>query len=184
MLHGIGELRLERSHTSERPDFSSAPPVLSHFDLAVEVPAAEYAVRIRSVMNAVLTLAMSADFEDDDFPVDGIPAWFGAVCREGGGPVERFARMGSACYAEKTGGEPWGLRGWLYRFDPEVEVRGWSWWDLTSPSNGGLRLWVDAWGESFFAWEELRWLLYVCGAREVEGPILRRSEVWAAEDSV
>ncbi|MFJ2557705.1 MULTISPECIES: hypothetical protein [unclassified Streptomyces] len=184
MLHEIEDLELERSRTSERPEASSAPPVLTHFDLAVEVPGAEYAIRLRSVMNAVLTLAMSEEFEDDDFPVDTMPAWFSAVCREGDGPVEEFARTGSLHYTEKTGSKPWALRSWLYRFDPEVEVRGWSWWDLTSLPNGGLRLWADTWGEPFFSWEDLRWLLYACGAAEVEGPILNHPEVWAAEDSV
>ncbi|MFE3597813.1 hypothetical protein [Streptomyces sp. NPDC059142] len=184
MLHEIEDLRMEGSRTSGRPDFSSAPPVLAHFDLTVEAPADEYSFRLRSALNSVLTLAMSKEFEDDDFPIDTIPAWFSAVCHEGDGPVEDFARMGSLRYAEMTGRGPWALRSWLYRFDPEVEVRGWAWWDLTSLPHGGLRLWADTWGEPSFAWEDLRWLLYACGASEVDGPILSRPEVWAAEDSV
>ncbi|MEV7870218.1 hypothetical protein AB0P17_29925 [Streptomyces sp. NPDC088124] len=184
MLHEIEDLQSERSRVFERPEFSSAPPVLSHIDVVIEVPAIEYATRLRAVLGAVLALAMSEEFEDDDFPVDTIPAWFRAVSLGGNGHVEVFARVGALRYSEKIGERPWGLRDWLYRFHPEAEVRGWAWWDLTSLSDGRLRLWVDAWGESFFAWEELRWLLYMCGAREVEGPIIRRPETWAEEVSV
>lgn len=75
---------------------------------------------------------------------------------------------------------------WLSRFDPDLEVRGWAWWDLTAAptGNGVLRLWVDTWGEPSFAWEDLRWLAFVAGARTVANPVLVKPEAWAGELSV
>ncbi|MDD9377628.1 hypothetical protein M8Z33_13360 [Streptomyces sp. ZAF1911] len=50
--------------------------------------------------------------------------------------------------------------------------------------NGVLRLWVDTWGEPSFAWEDLRWLAFVAGARTVANPVLVKPEAWAGELSV
>ncbi|MEU7583736.1 hypothetical protein AB0B50_39865 [Streptomyces sp. NPDC041068] len=49
----------------------------------------------------------------------------------------------------------------------------------TTPSaDGKVRIWVDTWGESFFACDELRWLAYVAGADDVSGPHLAKVERW------
>lgn len=69
---------------------------------------------------------------------------------------------------------------WLHEFGPDSEARGWAWWDLTDSSDGTARIWVDPWGESFFACDELRWLAYVAGSAEVGGPPLAKVERWAA----
>ncbi|NUK74531.1 hypothetical protein HRW23_13780 [Streptomyces lunaelactis] len=183
MLHEIEDLELERSRTYERGEFSSAPPLLAYFDLTVEGDAAVYAGRLRGALSAVLALAISEDFASEDIPVDTVPEWFVGVCRGDDGPTEVFARDGSEHYSEQTGGGPWELQNWLYRFDPDLEVRGWSWWDLTALPDGRLRMWADTWGEPFFSWEDLRWLLYTCGAGAVEGPVLAKPEVWAQETS-
>lgn len=183
MLHEIEDIKMERSRTSERPDFGSAPPLLAHFDLTLDGSATAYADRLRNVMRSVLTLAMSQEFADEDIPVHSLPEWFINACRGAEGPAEPFAQAGSRRYSEETGSAPWELQNWLYRFDPELEVRGWSWWDLTSLPDGRLRVWTDTWGEPFFAWEDLRWLLYTCGARTIDGPVLRGPEVWAQEPS-
>jgi hypothetical protein len=66
----------------------------------------------------------------------------------------------------------------VYQFDPESEFRGWAWWDLTQSGEREARLWADTWGESFFASDELRWLVHVSGAVEVNGPTLEGSEAW------
>ncbi|MGW8488049.1 hypothetical protein [Streptomyces sp. NPDC055886] len=188
MLHPIEDLGIERSRVAGRPENESAPPVLAYFELAVDGDPDRYAARLRAVLDAVLEIAATESFEDE-LPVDTIPAWFRGICRGGfpEAPAEPFAVAGRDRYAERTGGaKPWDLQNWLDRFDPDLEVRGWAWWDLTaSPEEGAeLRLWTDTWGEPFFAWEDLRWLLYAAGARTVADPVLVKPEVWADEDSV
>ncbi|MER7821856.1 hypothetical protein ABTX85_04735 [Streptomyces sp. NPDC096097] len=185
MLHEIEDLEKERARVSARPDADSAPPVLAFFEVTVDGDPEQYAGRLRAVMDAVLGIAASESFDDDELPVDSIPAWFPAVCRGGASP-EAFAAEGRDRYRERTGGEPWDLQNWLSRFDPDLEVRGWAWWDLTRPDGGTdrLRLWADTWGEPFFAWEDLRWLLHACGARTVADPVIAKSPVWAGEPAV
>ncbi|WP_374983334.1 hypothetical protein [Streptomyces fradiae] len=185
MLHEIEGVEQERSRVSRRPEIDSDIPLLAFLELDVEGDPHAYAGRLRNVLTAVYDLATREDFDEEELPVDTIPAWFTGVCR-GGGTTEPFAVEGREHYAERTGDGPWGLQDWLSRFDPELEARGWAFWDLTrSPApEGRLRLWVDTWGEAFFAWEELRWLTYVCGARSVADPVLAKPQVWAEESSV
>ncbi|MFJ7266493.1 hypothetical protein ACIQV3_07450 [Streptomyces sp. NPDC099050] len=185
MLHEIEDLEIERSRVARRPESDSAPPVLAFFELTVDGDPARYADRLRGVLDAVLEIAVSESFDDDDLPVDTIPGWFSGACRGGGSP-EPFAVEGRDRYTERTGSAPWDLQNWLSRFDPELEIRGWAWWDMTcSPAGDGvLRLWADTWGEPFFAWEDLRWLAYAAGARSVADPVLVKPEVWAGEASV
>ncbi|MEU9081553.1 hypothetical protein [Streptomyces sp. NPDC048357] len=184
MLHEIEDLEIERTRVSTRPESGSAPPVLAFFELAVDGDPVQYAGRLRAVMDAVLQIAATESFDDDDLPVGTIPEWFPRACRGGTSP-EPFAAEGRERYSERTGSGPWDLQNWLSRFDPDLEVRGWAWWDLTrSPAGAeGLRLWTDTWGEPFFAWEDLRWLLYACGARTVADPVLAKPDVWAGEVS-
>ncbi|MFE0771680.1 hypothetical protein [Streptomyces sp. NPDC058861] len=185
MLHDVESLAGERGRVARRPEGGAAPPVLVHFDLVVDGDPEEYAGRLRGVVDAVLRIAAVESFDDAELPVGTVPAWFRRACRGGGSP-EPFAAEGRDRYAERTGGRPWELQDWLSRFDPDLEVRGWAWWDLTRPVAGEdrLRLWADTWGEPFFAWEDLRWLLHVCGARTVADPVLVRPPVWAGEASV
>ncbi|MGW6981479.1 hypothetical protein ACWGE1_18845 [Streptomyces sp. NPDC054932] len=168
MLHEIEDLEIEANRVSRRPERDSAPPVLVEVDLAVDGDPVQYADRLRGVLGAVLRIAASEP-----------------VCR-GGTTTEPFATEGRDRYRARTGGEPWELQNWLSRFDPELEVRGWAWWDLTRPpaGEGRLRLWADTWGEPSFAWEDLRWLLYTCGARTVADPVIVQPETWAGEVSV
>ncbi|MCX5405901.1 hypothetical protein OHA37_18645 [Streptomyces sp. NBC_00335] len=186
MLHEIADLAAERSRASRRPEQDCAPPVLAHFEIGVDGDPAQYASRLRGLLDAVLEIAVSGAFDDDgDVPVDTIPAWFSGACRGGASP-EPFAAEGRGRYTERTGDTPWRLQDWLWRFDPDTEVRGWAWWDMTrSPAEeGAVRLWADTWGEPFFSWEDLRWLAYAAGARSVADPVLVKPEVWAGEASV
>ncbi|MFI8876255.1 hypothetical protein [Streptomyces sp. NPDC055243] len=89
-----------------------------------------------------------------------------------------FARGGREHYNSAFQGGSWRLQEWLYEFDPESETRGWAWWDLTRSAEGSIRIWVDSWGESFFACGELRWLALVAGADEVSGPHLAPGKVY------
>ncbi|WP_409239552.1 hypothetical protein [Streptomyces sp. PA5.6] len=72
------------------------------------------------------------------------------------------------------------VHAWFHEFDPDSETRGWAWWDLTRSPDGSARIWVDTWGESFFACDELRWLAYVACSAEVCGPRLAKVERWHA----
>ncbi len=182
MLHEIEDLENERGRVSHRPEADSAPPVLGFFDITVDGDPVRYADRLRGVMDATLRIAATESFDDADLPVDALPEWYRDICRGGTSP-EPFAAQGRDRYAERTGSGPWDLQDWLSRFDPDLEVRGWAWWDLTRPDAGGdrLRLWTDTWGEPFFSWEDLRWLLYACGARTVADPVLTKPQAWAAE---
>lgn len=95
-------------------------------------------------------------------------------------PVPECTRRGSERYAAAIGGGPWDLQDWLYQADPESDSRGWAWWDLTQTGEREARIWVDSWGESFFACDELRWLAYVSGGEDVSGPTLVRVSDWVA----
>lgn len=187
MLHEIEGVEQERSRVSERPEIDPDVPLLSYVEVAVAGSPEAYARRLREVLAAVYDLAVREDLDEEVVPVDTLPAWFVGVCRGGGGtePTEEFAADGLAGYTERTGSGPWEIQDWLSRFHPELEARGWAFWDLTHPKDGGdrLRLWVDTWGESFFAWEELRFLAYVCGARSVTDPALAEPGAWAEEAS-
>lgn len=184
MLHEIEGVEQERSRVSERPAIDPDVPLLAFVELDVEGSPDAYAHRLREVLAAVYDLAAREDFDEEELPVDTVPAWFAGVCR-GGGAAKPFAAEGAERYTERTGDGPWELQDWLSRFDPELEARGWAFWDLTrSPADEGrLRLWVDTWGEPFFSWEELRWLTYTCGARTVADPVLVKPQVWAEEAS-
>lgn len=180
MIHEIEDIEQERIRLSHRPDADGAPPVLCAFDVRTSGPVSEFDTRLRSVLAPALDLATSQPFEGEDLPVDAIPDWFVAVGRGASGPAPDFARRGAEHYAAAIGQRTWDLQEWLYQFDPESEFRGWAWWDLTQAGEHGARIWVDSWGESFFACDELRWLAYVCGGEEVVGPALVKSTEWIA----
>ncbi len=177
MMHEIEDIEQERLRVARRPSVQDAPPVLCWFDVAPTVPFDAYADRLRSVLDAALGLALTEEF-DDTLPEDSVPEWFAAVCEPLSADAPDFARRGRELYASAIQGGPWRLQGWLYEFDPESETRGWAWWDLTHSSDGTARIWVDTWGESFFACDELRWLAYVAGSAEVSGPHLAKTERW------
>ncbi|MFJ8654206.1 hypothetical protein ACIRNU_17875 [Streptomyces rochei] len=180
MLHEIEDIEQERLRLSRRPSVRDVPPVLCAFDVRTNGEVSELGERVRSVLGPALRLAESQPYEGEDLPVDEVPDWFSAAARGSGVAPPEFAARGAERYAAAVGRGAWDLQEWLYQFDPESEFRGWAWWDLTRAGARQARLWVDTWGESFFACDELRWLLYVSGAAEVEGPILTRSEDWAA----
>ncbi|MGW2226350.1 hypothetical protein [Streptomyces formicae] len=174
MFHETEDIEQERLRVARRPSPQDAPPVLSTFDVTLTVPAAEYEARLRSVLDAALGIALSADFAEEDLPVAAVPAWFAEVSGPLSARAPRFARRGRERYAAVIRGGSWELQSWLHEFDPDSESRGWAWWDLTRPSDGTVRIWADTWGEPFFACDELRWLAYVAGAEDVSGPELRR----------
>ncbi|NEV88110.1 hypothetical protein GUR47_15730 [Streptomyces tendae] len=180
MMHEIEDIEQERLRLSRRPSLQETPPVVGVFDVRTSCPVAEFGTRVRSVLDPALRLAVSHPFEGEDLPVDAIPHWFVAVARGSADPAPDFAVHGAERYTAAIGRGAWDLQEWLYQFDPESEFRGWAWWGLTQSGDREVRLWVDTWGESFFACDELRWLAYVAGAVKVDGPSLERSDAWVA----
>lgn len=183
MIHSRESVAAELDRVRQGPRPGSAPPSLAAFTVEVrEGTPQAYALRVRSVMSAVLHLACVAEFDDEDLPTEGIPDWFAAASDRGvRTPRPEFVKQGRATYAECGAGAPWSLQNWIYRFDPDEDSRGWEFWDIIQAGPSRLRVWVDSWGESFFGSLELLWLLYTAGAARVEGPEVRKADTWASE---
>ncbi|RXS85345.1 hypothetical protein EST92_08400 [Streptomyces sp. TM32] len=181
MLHEIDDLRQERQRVEARPSTEGAPPVLTVFDVVAAVDPQDYIRRVRSVLSAALDLAITESFDDEDLPTEGIPEWFAVASGAAGGETADFSRRGMDRYHAAVNEKSWDLQWWLFEFDPDNEFRGWAWWDATQAGDGHVRVWTDSWGESFFACDELRWLLYTAGADEVSGPVLADTSEWAQE---
>ncbi|MFI9646257.1 hypothetical protein ACIHAA_08175 [Streptomyces sp. NPDC052040] len=173
----------ERDRIDAAPAEESAPPWLSRFRVEVDGSRQEYAERLRSVLGAALDHALAEAGIDTETTPREVPGWFVAACAESGAerPLPDFARSGSEHFTAAGLGPGWDLRGWLERFDLDLDLRRWSWWDLTGADDRTLSLWVDAAGEDFFSCDELRWAAYLSGARSVTGPVLLRKDAWLAE---
>ncbi|MGP2441064.1 hypothetical protein [Streptomyces sp. JW3] len=178
MQRDTESLEAEVERVDNRPASGSAPPVLSVFSLEIPGNTAEYVQRLLSVIRAAVTLGATADFEEESLPIDGVPDWFVAIGSIDGAQPPEFAKRGCDAYKNHTGGQPWSLQNWLYRFDPDEDSRGWEWWDVVQVGPGRVHLWVDSWGESFFGCQELLWVAYTAGAARVDGPTVRRSDNW------
>ncbi|MEV8597119.1 hypothetical protein [Streptomyces sp. NPDC052012] len=183
MIHEIEDIEQERLRLSRRPAPGDAPPVLCVFDVKTSGPVAEFDTRVRSVLAPALQLAVSQPFDGEDLPLDAIPDWFVAASQPGRASFPDFPQRGVERYEAVIGGGRWDVQEWLYQFDPDSEFRGWAWWDLTCSGDHEARIWVDTWGESFFACDELRWLAYVSGGEEVSGPTLARATDWITATS-
>ncbi|MFF4250917.1 hypothetical protein ACFY1L_06905 [Streptomyces sp. NPDC001663] len=179
MFHEIEDIEQERDRLSHRPSSEQVPPVLSAFDVRTYCSVPEFDAMLRSVLAPALQLAVSHPFDEGSLPVGTLPDWFVAASGTPASAPEHV-RRGAERYSAAIGGGLWKPQEWLYQFDPESEFRGWAWWDLTQVGENLARVWVDSWGESFFACDELRWAAYVSGAEEVTGPILVKSAEWIA----
>ncbi|MGX1130458.1 hypothetical protein RKD49_002648 [Streptomyces glaucescens] len=182
MIHDLGSVAAELDRVRRRPAAGSAPPVLAGFTVDVAEGSAEsYAGRVRQVLLAVLDLALTAEFGDDDLPAERFPDWFTAISGSGGEVLRDFARDGRTAYLNRGAGNPWPTQNWIFRFDPDDDSRGWEFWDVVPVGPAQVRVWVDSWGESFFGSLELLWLLYTAGAAHVEGPEVRKASAWVSE---
>ncbi len=183
MIHSEESVAAELDRVMQPPAIESAPPVLAAFTVDVfEGTLEAYALRVRRVLSAALRLAFTAEFDDEDLPTDEFPDWFRTVSvRDGEASSPIFARQGRSTYMDRSGGGPWSLQNWIYRFDPDEESRGWEFWDIVPAGPSRLRVWVDSRGESFFGSLELLWLLCTAGAAQVEGPEVRKAGMWASE---
>ncbi|MGW7405922.1 hypothetical protein ACWGI9_19665 [Streptomyces sp. NPDC054833] len=180
MFHEIEDIEQERLRLSHRPSPEVAPPILSAFDVRTNCPVAEFSARLRSVLDPALQVALTHSFDEGVPPVGTLPDWFVAAAQGASAPAAEHVRRGAERYEAAIAGVPWRAQEWLYQFDAESESRGWAWWDLTQSGDREARIWVDSWGESFFACDELRWVAYVSGGEEVTGPILVQTADWVA----
>lgn len=141
----------------------------------------QYEHRLRSVLAPALSLGVTAHFADDPLPVEEFPSWFVAVSSSEPVTPPDFASTGREQFRRHIKIQPKEIQGWLYRFDPEEDSRGWAWWDVTQADESSAHIWVDGWGESFFGCDDLRWLAYTAGAHRVEGPEIHRPGAWESE---
>jgi hypothetical protein len=168
----------ELGRVDSAPSWSTeAPAVLATFLVTASMGAADYVARVRAVLSAAIHAANSMDSDSESLPENLIPDWFAEVTR--GSVVvghDAPASLGIQQYVSRRGEEPWELQDWLFCFDPQL--RGWAWWDATQLPDESVLLWVDSSGEPVFPCEEFRWLAYACGAKTVEGPVLRSVLEW------
>lgn len=183
MIHDVDSVEMELTRLRERPDPALVPPVLSVFTVELQDQSVGFRDRLTSVLDVALQLGITEEFEDEDLPTGDLPDWFVEVSSQDSARAPIFARRGREQYLHYVASGPWPLQDWLYRFCPEEDSRGWSWWDITHDSRGSLHVWVDSWGEDFFGCDDLRWLAYTAGAKELSGPHLARPEEWANEIS-
>jgi hypothetical protein len=183
VFHDADSLSLELQRLQNRPPSSDAPPVLSVFDVTTAGDPAIYLERLRAPIEVGLKLGITEEFSDDALPVEELPDWFIDVSGDRFERAPAFAQYGRECYLELRGSGNWRVQGWLFRFAPDDETRGWAWWDATIVGKSEARIWVDSWGESFFGCGDLRWVAFTAGAKDVAGPRLARPEEWAAEVS-
>jgi len=181
MFHDVDSVGLELQRLQRRPESGEAPPVLSVFDVATECNPATYLERLRAPIEVGLKLGMTAEFSDDDLPTEELPDWFIDVSGDRFTDAPEFAQLARRRYLELRGSGKWRVQDWLFRFVPDDETRGWSWWDATIVGKSEARIWVDSWGESFFGCGDLRWVAFTAGAKDVDGPHLARPEQWANE---
>ncbi|WKX70647.1 hypothetical protein [Streptomyces sp. XD-27] len=176
-------LDAELSRLKHRP--SGQPvPLLGVFTVVPAANGFTYAARIRELLLAAVSIARSADFDQDDVSPDSLPAWFlshstGETSAEND---DRAGSEGKASYERNRGERPWTAEEWLYCFDPDL--RSWSWWDVTADKDGHVRVWVDTKGEGHIPCEELWWAVYVAGASEVRTFTLEYASAWQEQQSL
>ncbi|KAF0846221.1 hypothetical protein [Nocardia caishijiensis] len=127
--------------------------------------------RLREVVNVGVDASLTADFEGDFIPETGVLQWM----REAWGSA-------AVRYGAHRGHEEWTVQDVLFSFDPRE--REWAWWDVTKVFGNIVRVWVDSFGEGVYKCEELRWIIYLCGAKSVVGPLPQVSEDWEKSVSV
>ncbi|MGI5221788.1 hypothetical protein [Nocardia sp. CA-290969] len=121
--------------------------------------------RLREFVRAGVNASLVADFGLDAISEADIPPW-----------TRESWESAAERYAAHRGDEEWTVQDVLFAFDPSQ--REWSWWDATSVFGNIVCVWVDSQGEAVYNCEELRWMMYVAGARAVVGPLLRDSGDW------
>ncbi|WP_245694520.1 hypothetical protein [Streptomyces abyssalis] len=156
--------------------------MLSVFTVELQEGLLHFKDGLTSVLEVALRLGTTEEFDGEDLPIQEVPGWFVEISSNPeNAPLA--ARRGRDQYLANIVSGPWPLQDWLYRFCPDEDSRGWSWWDMTPTSDGDVHLWVDSWGEDFFGCDDLRWLAYTAGARRVVGPEIRQLESWLEESS-
>ena len=185
-MRRVGEIRAMTMRGDESHDSGSGAEVgrlvgraalargaLSAFyvEVATWKEVGEFEGRLRSVLIGLVEAVRGADFDSDELSIPSLPGW---VADMWGDAAVR--------YSLHRGEEEWSLQDLFFAFEPGR--RSWEWWDVTRVAGNVLQVWVDSGGELVFNCEELRWILYLCGARTIVGPLLANSSEWEAQPSV
>ena len=162
--------------------------MLSAFTVDVDVrgPGAmdAYASRLRSGIEAGVTLAAIDSFDTDELSESTVPEWLAEISSSSPNPSILPAEVvdGRRRYVSAQEEEAWELQDWLWCFEPGK--RQWEWWDVTAAGGTHLLIWLDSKGESAYPCEDVRWLAYVAGAWSVSGPIILPRIVWEVQTSL
>jgi len=147
--------------------------VLSTFciEVATWMEVSEFSIRLRSVLAELVEAARAADFDSGPLTILSLPEW-----------AAEMWRYAAVRYSLHRGEEEWSLQDLFFSFEPGR--RSWEWWDVTKVAGNVLQVWVDSGGELVFNCDELRWILYLCGARTIVGPLLANPSEWQEQPSV
>jgi hypothetical protein len=161
----------ELARTKSRPEMEPSGPLAAFYvEVASWDESDRFAQRVRELVRAGIQVSATCDFEADDLPETGLPAWTNEA---GFLQQQNNAKLR---YSLHRGDESWTMQDLLFSFDPRQ--RSWEWWDITQISANVVQIWVDSRGEPVFACDELRWICYLSGARSLVGPLLMPSEAW------
>ncbi|MEU5945350.1 hypothetical protein ABZ793_07280 [Micromonospora sp. NPDC047465] len=127
--------------------------------------------RLRELVRAGVKAGLEADFKAETISETDVPAWAADAWAEA-----------APRYAAHRGDEEWAVQDLLYSFEPGQ--RTWSWWDVTLAFGNIVCVWIDSHEEAVYGCEELRWMVYVAGARSVVGPLLREVGEWERSASL
>lgn len=185
MWHEKEDLVEEQQRTRSRPRLTPEVPLLDALNVVPVIDLEEYARNLRSVLGAALHIAATEPFEGQ-LPTVDLPEWFVRASAVESTDIPDFARLGGENYRQHPGIDdgPWEIQDWLHRFEPEDGIRGWAWWDLTRPTAGGARIWINCEGEAHYPHLDLLWVAYVSGAHSVSYPEAHQAQEWAAEVSL
>jgi len=155
----------EVGRLAHRPTGPSSPLSTFYVEVGAWDEADAFAGRIRSLVTALVEISGEADFSSAELPEVDLPGWVSGRWDDA-----------AVRYALHRGDEQWSIQDLLFSFDPAQ--RAWSWWDVTRVAGNVIQVWVDSGGEPVYNCEELRWILYLSGARTVVGPILANPSDW------
>lgn len=161
----------EVDRLARRPAEPSSPLSTFYVEVGAWDEADAFAGRLRSLLTALVLISVEADFSSVELPEADIPEWVSGRWDDT-----------AVRYALHRGDEQWSIQDLIFSFDPAQ--RAWSWWDVTRVVGNVIQVWVDSGGEPVYNCEELRWIIYLSGARTVVGPVLANSLDWESQTTL
>jgi hypothetical protein len=161
----------EAGRLASRPTWPRGTLSTFYVEAASWKEVGEFASRLRSILAELVEAARDADFDSGELPIPLLPGWV----------ADQWSDA-AARYSLHRGEEGWSLQDLFLSFEPNH--RSWEWWDVTRAAGNIIQVWVDSGGELVFNCDELRWILYLCGARAFVGPLLAEPSDWEAQPSL